>query len=119
MANHNKKPSLTELVEKLDKAAPPPASDPIEAAKMVAPGVPAVQAQEAQHPSTEEPILPPPPPAPRTSKTFVVSNSGPISVSSGMQMLRFSPGDEISEDSYGDGAIERFRNAGVSLEEKK
>lgn len=31
------------------------------------------------------------------------------------QEVRFNPGERISEDSYGDGAIENFKNGGLSL----
>lgn len=65
----------------------------------------------------EEPQLPEPATAPVKAPVFVVENPGPTTVSWRGQSCRFQPGDTISEDSYGDGAIELFKNAGLKLRE--
>jgi hypothetical protein len=65
-----------------------------------------------------EPILPPPSDAAPRAPVFVVENPNTVTVGWGGIEVRLAPGSEISEDSYGDGAIERFRTAGVKLREK-
>lgn len=52
------------------------------------------------------------------SPVYVVENPNNMTVSWKGQDVRLYPGAEISEDSYGDGAIEQFRTAGVKLREK-
>ena len=39
-----------------------------------------------------------------------------VTVSWGSQMLTLHPGKVISDDSYGEGAVEKLRNMGVALE---
>lgn len=68
---------------------------------------------------TEEPDLGALAPEPKRSPIFAVKNPQRITVSWKGQEVRLDPGSTISEDSYGDGAIEMFRNGGVLLEEVK
>lgn len=49
---------------------------------------------------------------------YIVENPNNMTVSWKGQDVRLYPGAEISEDSYGDGAIEQFRTAGVKLRKK-
>lgn len=94
----------------------PTAIDPIEAAKAGGEASPS----SAPPPPASVPAVPEPsiaePVVARCADTFVVERD--ITVSWGPQTLRLRAGDELSEDSYGDGAIERFRERGVSLRQK-
>lgn len=111
-----KKP-ITDLVP----AEPPTPSaiDPVEAAKMTEGGSSASEEVHTKVP-VEEPVLPPPAPVEaKQSGIFVVKNTNKVSLSWGLQTITLRPGDEVSEDSYGDGAIKKMQDAGVSLVPKK
>lgn len=112
-----KRPPLEDLAAQAVSKLGPSAIDLIEAAK--AGGEASVSPPSVPPPAvvavSEEPVLADPG-VPRCAATFVVERD--ITVSWGPQTLRLRAGDELSEDSYGDGAIERFRERGVSLVEK-
>ncbi len=100
--------------------------DPVEAAKS---GAGTELPEELAPPTIEEPTIPevpsPKPPAeskPRSAhagKTFVVAGTSVVTASWKGQAVRFHPGDEVSEDGYGDGAVQSFIDSGVALQEKK
>jgi len=112
------KQSLEEqLTAQLSSKLGPSAVDPIEAAKVggEAGAVSPTPAAADEPAAAEEPVLAEPAPT-RTADVYVVERD--ITVSWGTQTLRLKAGAELSEDSYGDGAIERFRERGVALKPK-
>jgi len=62
-------------------------------------------------------VVLPEPPKPAVVTKMVVARK--VTVSWGGQMLNLGVGDVISEESYGPGAIQRMRDAGVAFEEPK
>ena len=111
------KQPLEGLVSQVEARLKPSAIDPIEAAKAggeLEPGKPAAEPpeQRAQQQAVPEPTLPELT-VPRTADVYEVERD--IVISWGAQTLYLRAGDKLSEDSYGDGAIERFRERGVAL----
>lgn len=113
--------TVNDLVDAATKDLPPDPTDPIEAAKVTKEDV--KEAVKAAVAKPQEPSIPPPAPAAdapvssNAGKSFVVRNSGKMTVSWRGQTCRFRAGDVVSENSYGDGAIQKFRDAGLKLEE--
>jgi len=93
------------------------AIDPIEAAKAGGEATAAAPAAGGLAPAASvlEPTIADPSVV-RCADVFIVEQD--ITVSWGPQTLRLKAGGELSEDSYGDGAIERFRERGVVLKQK-
>jgi len=109
------KRSVDDLAAQAVSKLGPSSLDPIEAAKAggeVAAASPFVEPPVVH---VEEPVIADPSVV-RCSTSHVVERD--IVVSWGSQTLRLKAGDELSEDSYGDGAIERFRERGVALRQK-
>jgi len=111
MAKHRQ--PIEDLATQLKAQLKPSAIDPIEAAKAGGEVVPAKPSSaEPAAPAAPEPTLPAPT-VPRTSDMYVVERD--ITISWGTQTLYLRCGDKLCEDSYGDGAIARFRERGVAL----
>lgn len=94
--------------------------DPLEAAAIEASRATASKAVSVKAPAgpVQEPELPGTAALrdePKRAPSYEVLRD--ITVSNGASMLKLRCGDVISEESYGDGAIARFREAGVSLKE--
>lgn len=80
------------------------------------PGVPSSEPAEAP---AGEPVLPPLAEAPPTVRAPIFVAQRPIVLSWGPGFIRLAAGDEVSEDSYGDGAIERMIQSGAALVPKE
>lgn len=66
----------------------------------------------------EEPVLPPPgEAAAKAVKAPQFEVVRDVTISWGNAFIKLRAGDVISEDGYGDGAIERMKQAGVALKE--
>jgi len=115
------KGTMNDLVGPATKGSTPSPIDPIEAAKISSDGrasSPPTASAPAASGSALEPSVPPPVASTSAGKVYEVKNTTKITVSWKGQQCRFSPGDTVSEDSYGDGAVERFREGGLLLEER-
>lgn len=93
-------------------AAPPAASSQLDddfEAK------PAAKPEEAK--PVEEPKLPPPGAVapPKKAPKFEVVRQ--VTISWGLSMITLRPGDVVSDEGYGDGAVKRMEQAGVALRE--
>lgn len=111
------KRALEDLAAQVVSKLGPSVIDPIEAAKAGGEATVAASAAEGLAPASApaEPVIAEPGVV-TCAATFIVERD--ITVSWGPQTLRLKAGDELSEDSYGDGAIERFRERGVALTQK-
>jgi len=111
------KRALEDLAAQAVSKLGPSAIDPIEAAKAGGEATAAAPAAGGLAPAASvlEPTIADPSVV-RCADVFIVEQD--ITVSWGPQTLRLKAGGELSEDSYGDGAIERFRERGVVLKQK-
>lgn len=107
-----------------DKPAPKTV-DPLAAAAVPGPGAPTDDNFDAPDtapaavttPATPppEPNLPPPGAAPAAKKapTFEVERA--VTLSWGTSFIKLQPGDLVSDEGYGDGAVEKMRLMGAAL----